>query len=274
MKPLTATSAWLSTLDALLQYGTTISPRGKETYENLHYTLSFDLRYPIIRVPARRLSYRFLAAEALWINNGDDRVSTIAPYNPNIAQFSDDGQQFFGAYGPRVEEQFAGVVLALFNDPATRQAVMMLWRPNPPKTKDVPCTLALTFNVRDDRLNCHAFMRSSDAWLGLPYDGFTFSTIAYRVACGLNRINRDVGRTWRVGLGRLYLSAVSSHLYAQNKDAARECVLSRGEKPDYDDAAGEWLDKTVREGHWAAITDELVVCRDKLVIASKWRIRP
>lgn len=213
----TMTRAWLKTLDEVIGLGVPVAPRGEETFEILQHSMQVDMRYPVLLAPTRKLSEKFLAAEALWILSGDDRVETIAAYNKNIAQFSDDGKTFFGAYGPRIMQQIDFVVGKLVEDPATRQAGLTTWRPNPPKTKDVPCTIAMFFNIRGGLLNMHVFMRSSDVWLGVPYDVFNFAMIAHLVCA---RVNTERMPDNFVRPGTLYLTAASRHLYKRNFEQA------------------------------------------------------
>ncbi len=264
-----ASSVWLDTLRKIFAEGADVSPRGMKTIELQHHTVQLNMNTPVVLCPKRELSYTFLAGEALWILAGDDRVETIAPYNKNIAKFSDDGHRFFGAYGPRIMEQFEYVVQKLIEDRDTRQSVMTIWRPNPPKTKDVPCTVAIMFSNRKGRLHCHVFMRSSDAWLGLPYDVFNFSMLAAKVACEFNRRCRPEDT---LELGFLHLTAASSHLYERNFALAQDCI---------DDArapVGEYLPSDrIINGEWNAIEAALHACRDKdlqMYPKNTWRIRP
>lgn len=220
---LDATSAWLSWLERILVIGNEVTPRGQGTLEVPHLSASFDLHYCVVNVPERKLSWKFMAAEALWILAGDDRVSSIEPYNKKIADYSDDGRTFYGAYGPKFKDQLVYVVKAIVEDLDTRQAVMTFWRENPRKTKDVPCTVALQFTVRNAKLNVHVFMRSSDAWLGVPYDWFNFAMLGLRVA---QRVNAKIGSALVHDLGRLYFTAGSAHLYDRNREATNE-ILNR-----------------------------------------------
>lgn len=212
---------WLDALNDTLVNGALASPRGRLTKEILQRTLVVDMRRPVLTVPERSLGYRFMAAEAFWILSGDDRVATIAPYSARIKDFSDDGERFFGAYGPKIQTQLPYVVEKLQADPDSRQAGLTIWRECPPDTKDVPCTVAVFFNLRDGCLNCHVFMRSSDIWLGVPYDVFNFSMLSHLV-CGL--INESPELT--IQPGRLFLTAASSHLYETNWTDAKFCLPS------------------------------------------------
>ncbi len=168
---------------------------------------------PVITVDERKLSYQFMAAEAFWILSGDDTTAGIVPFNKNVLEYSDDGEKFFGAYGPCIVDQLPFVVSKLLEDVSTRQAVLTTWRQNPPKSKDVPCTIAMAFNIRGGWLNAHVFMRSSDVWLGIPYDVFSFSMVAHLVCA---KYNEAQSNPRAVKPGKLYVTAASSHLYETN----------------------------------------------------------
>lgn len=233
-----ATDAWLEALHDIINHGQEVSPRGMLTQEIPQRTVHVEMSHPVMFFKPRKLNYKFMAAEAYWILSGDNRVETIAPYNKNIAAFSDDGEVFAGAYGPPIENQLDYVVKTLVNDPDTRQAILTIWRPNPGPSKDIPCTVAADFKIRNGKLNAHVFMRSSDVWLGLPYDVFNFSMLAALVTAKVNEINHGCGE--QLELGTLFLTAASSHLYARNLDDAMACLAK--DQPDVDDDYR--LDKT------------------------------
>ena len=233
---------WLDTLTAILDHGDLVQPRGKWTREIPHLTMLVDMRQPVLMVPFRKMSYRFMAAEAYWILSGDNRVETIAPYNSRIAEFSDNGHTFYGAYGPRIKSQIDYVVSKLCADPETRQAGLTIWQENPPATKDYPCTIAVFFSIRNQLLNAHVFMRSSDVWLGIPYDVFNFSMLSHQVCALVNAAKSVVSdHTHTIKPGSLYLTAASSHLYEENWDEAEICMRSDVivEQPDTPDLMHE-----------------------------------
>lgn len=210
---------WLNTISAVLSHGALVAPRGNLTKELPQFTVVVDTRRPVLTVRDRKLSYKFMAAEAAWILLGDDRVDTIEPYNKHITQFSDDGKTFAGAYGPRIVCQLEYVVSKLLTDRDTRQAGLTIWRENPRPSKDIPCTVSIFFNIRENKVNAHVFMRSSDVWLGLPYDVFNFSMLVHLICGHLNKISTDT-----VTPGTLYLTAASTHLYECNWAAAEQCL--------------------------------------------------
>jgi thymidylate synthase len=212
-------NVWVKTLADIIVNGHPVAPRGQRTLEIPQHTVLVDMLHPVLLVKERKLQYRFMAAEAHWILSGDNRVETIAPFNKNIGRFSDNGQTFDGAYGPRIQAQLDYVVEKLLEDPDTRQAVMAIWTPNPEPSKDIPCTVAFSFMVRGSKLNVHGFMRSSDAWLGLPYDAFNFSMLGALVCDSLNQ-----RRTDKLSPGTLFLTLASSHLYEQHWADAEKII--------------------------------------------------
>lgn len=261
--PPNSSTAWVKAVKAIFADGQGVAPRGKHTIELLGPTCEVDMNSPVVAVADRQLSYKFMAAEALWILSGSNKVADIAPYNPRIADFSDDGQIFFGAYGPWVVDQLDYVVRSLLRDRETRQAVMTIWQRNPAPSKDIPCTVALTFSIRAGTLHCHAFMRSSDVWLGLPYDIFNFSMVAAKVACQYN-----LNHSKPVSLGTLRVTAASSHLYQVNWEDAKKAVEGGLIKN-----VESVPDQAIKDGFWDVIETSLIQCRDHSV-PGPWRIRP
>ena len=219
--------AWRYQLHDVFHKGQEVSPRGMLTRELPSKQLIFDMNHPVITIPERQLGYKFMAAEAWWLLSGHDDVASISPYSKAISQFSDDGERFFGSYGPPFVLQLTYVVDTLLNDPDTRQATMTFWRQNPPKTKDVPCTIAIDFLLRNGLIDTHVFMRSSDNWLGIPYDAFNFTMMTCRVLEMLNA-HREPGQKYQ--LGTMYLTAASSHLYEKDFENVKR-VLATGTQP-------------------------------------------
>jgi len=130
--------AWLAALDHIEWGGDTVTPRGQPTKELVCHTMIVDMTRPVVTVKERHLGYRFMCAEAAWLLSGDDRVETIAPYSKTIANFSDDGATFFGAYGPKLRAQLDYVVGCLRDDPLSRQAVAKHLAREPAENKRLP----------------------------------------------------------------------------------------------------------------------------------------
>lgn len=195
-----------------------ISPRGMKIREMRNVQL--QLRNPMrcaTWLKKRELNYPFMWAEWLWIQTARDDVGMISHYCKEISKFSDDGLSFFGAYGPRWYNAMSEIIPLMERDPDTRQAVAGIWRPDVYRksfeTRDVPCTLSMQYYIRRNLLEATVVMRSSDAWLGLPYDLFNFAMLQRSVARALGR-----------GVGPMTVIIGSCHLYERDLERAREVV--------------------------------------------------
>jgi thymidylate synthase len=96
--------------------------------------------------------------------------------------------------------------------PTSRRAVIQIFNAedNAKRHKEVPCTTALQFLLREGKLHLIANMRSNDAYIGLPHDVFCFTMLQEMVA-----------RILGVELGSYRHSVGSMHLYDKNRAAAR-----------------------------------------------------
>lgn len=208
-----ANHEWLRTLDIVKTKGINVQPRGLINVEVRHHTIKFNMKYPVIHERSRKLSYTFMAAEALWILSGSNELDFHPEIRSKLEPYSDDLVTMAGAYGIPFINQLRYVYEKIAEDRDTRQAVMSIWRPNPKPSKDIPCTVALQFLVRHDILHLSVFMRSSDVWMGLPYDMFSFTMIAHFMAASVN-----------AQLGNCCITAGSSHLYQKDFEGAEDVL--------------------------------------------------
>jgi thymidylate synthase len=216
--------AWVSLLGELLK-GHEVHPRGMTCKEIIGLQLRLDsLNKNLICDPQRKLNYRFAVAEWLWMMCGLDSLEVLTRYNSQMTQFSDDGKILAGAYGPRLLPQWPYLMKTMTADMETRQAVMGIWTPSPSPSKDIPCTLTFQFLCRPDerglwKLHMIVNMRSSDAWLGIPYDVFSFTQLAQVFCAALRHVTRR-----NIVPGELIMNLGSSHLYERDWETARSIV--------------------------------------------------
>jgi thymidylate synthase len=152
--------------------------------------------------------------EVLWYLAGSRELDFIEYYLHEYRKFSDDGKTVYGAYGPRLLNkdgsipQLSNIVRLLKQRRTTRQAVIQLYDAEDivEKHNDIPCTCAIQFLIRRNKLHMFTFMRSNDAFKGLPHDIFSFTFLQEIVA-----------RTVGAELGRYWHAATSLHLYDEDK---------------------------------------------------------
>lgn len=205
-------AVWRETISKIFHNPQFISsPRGMKVKEIL--SGSYTVPMPaFLSLTDRKINKAFMFAEAAWIISGSNRLSDLTKYMKMYANFSDDGTFLRGAYGPKVVDQLPYIVDTLINDNDSRQAVMTIWRERPGISKDIPCTVAMQFLIRNNKLYSVVTMRSHDAILGFTYDVFSFSMVAYSVLLLL----RDRGVLCE--LGDLTVNAGSLHVYETHYD--------------------------------------------------------
>lgn len=160
----------------------------------LQEPLSIHYQYPLERVlfdPARDANPFFHFMESLWMLGGRRDVKWIANYLPRMADFSDDGVIFNGAYGHRWRlwfghDQLHMITSQLQRDPASRRCVLQMWDARYDlglASKDLPCNISATFQIDDSKLNMTVFNRSNDLILGaLGANVVHFSTLQQYMA--------------------------------------------------------------------------------------------
>ncbi|HEY1645457.1 MAG TPA: thymidylate synthase [Candidatus Saccharimonadales bacterium] len=237
----TFANSWWALLNELTFIGKIVSPRGQETKEILN--VCFHVRdglNNILLSEFRGLNYRFMIAEWLWIYGAFEDVETLAKYNSIMKNFSDDGQILSGAYGPRLFTQW-DYILSSLRKPDSRQAVATIWTPSPKDSKDIPCTISVQWLIREGKIHTTVNMRSSDIWLGLPYDFFNFSQLTNALASKLD-----------VEVGSVTFNLGSSHLYSKDYNTAKE-VISEG---DYDSLASPPIETNIDQKQAKAILNQ------------------
>jgi thymidylate synthase len=208
------------------------SPRGMKIKEKLG--VQFKIKNPRDRLPfvsARNFSLSYLVAETLWYMSGDNSTEWISRYAPFWKDISDDGKTANSAYGARIfkrNDRIAGgkfvqwdyVKNELKRDLDSRRAVIHIRTPDDSvhAVKDVPCTLALQFFIRDSKLHLHVNMRSSDIILGLAYDVPAFTIMQEVMA-------NELG----VGLGEYVHTSNSLHCYERDFKMLDEIASSINE---------------------------------------------
>lgn len=187
-----------------------IITRGQEVREIENYRLNVD--YPFMSLKSRRLSLSYIRAEFLWYLRANPYDTMITEHaqiwtdlqQPDGAFLSNYGQYWFGE-----QNGFQWVVDELSRDPNSRRAIIPMIRPVHlyADNKDVVCTMAISFRIRDDRLNMTVHMRSNDAIWGAGNDIPCFWFLREMIAVKLG-----------IEVGDYVHLADSMHVYSRHYD--------------------------------------------------------
>lgn len=199
----------------LLSKGDIVSPRGFETREFLTPTIHIENpRSRLAYLPRRMFNLPYAFVEAIMLIMPMKEVKYFTPFNPKMADYSDDGVYMHGAYGARIAFSIEKLIDKLKSDYDTRQAVLTIYKSDfAENTRDVPCTLNLHFMIRENKLCLITYMRSNDIIWGTPYDIFMFTMLQEVIATS---ICIDVG--WYRHI------PTSLHVYEKHYDLLSEMV--------------------------------------------------
>ena len=213
-------NGYLDMINMVMEQGEEVSPRGQLTKEVRNATII--LTDPTKAIPAkvgRKLNMKIGAVETTQLIAGVSSAMQLNLVSKNAFEAYMNSGRLMGAYGPRLYQQLENVIRLISDDPDTRQAAALVWRGDETDlalkgNKDVPCTVALSWNVRNGKLNASTIMRSNDVFLGVAYDFWMFTRLQMTLA-------------WALGLevGDYRHHAVSLHAYERDWDKVGEFVI-------------------------------------------------
>lgn len=158
--------------------------------------------------------------ELLWYLSGTNDLDFIKYYIPDYERDSSDGETIYGGYGPRLfnsqgkYDQIGNVLSLLRDKPTSRRAAIQIFESRDLENKEyleIPCTCTLQFLIRNERLHMVVYMRSNDAFIGMPHDIFAFTMLQEIISNSLG-----------IGVGEYIHSVGSLHLYEVNKNRVDE----------------------------------------------------
>jgi len=194
--------------------GKPVRPRGLliSEVENFTYELPPYVRFQNYK--CRKLNVAYTKKEVLWYIKGDKFDASICQHAKMWGEIINKDGSINSNYGQYIfhTNQFDNVVMTLTKDKDSRRASMVILDREHlfADTKDVPCTYALNFRIRDNAVNMSVHMRSQDAIYGMGNDAPAFSIIHEMVFNALKRAYPDVK------YGTYFHVADSFHVYEKH----------------------------------------------------------
>lgn len=164
----------------------------------------------IMKNSKRDLSMKYAIGEMLWYLSGKNLLKEIQKYGKGWDRMTDDGIHVNSNYGYCIQhkygfDQWEFVKNELMKNPNSRRAVIHIKEASDKDSKDINCTVALQFFIRDGKLYLTTYMRSNDIWMGFPYDVFQFTCMQVLMSMELE-----------LEIGTYTHIAGSLHLYERN----------------------------------------------------------
>lgn len=209
--------------------------------------LRFDLSKGFPLLTTKNVHFHSIVHELLWFLSGDTHVEYLQKNNVKIwndwataektAVFGRKAGDLGPIYGHQWRnfgatksedgnyrhdgfDQIKAVIEQIKNTPDSRRMIVTGWNPHEANQVALPpCHTLFQFYVQDGKLSCQLYQRSSDYFLGLPFNISSYSLLTALVAkvCGLE-------------LGDFVWTGGDCHIYSNHIDQVRT-QLSRDIRP-------------------------------------------
>ncbi|MFC0391156.1 thymidylate synthase [Paenibacillus mendelii] len=210
--------AYLDLLQDVLDNGAEKEDRtGTGTLSVFGRQLRFDLNNGFPLVTTKRVHVKSIIHELLWFLKGDTNVGYLQDNGVRIwNEWADENGDLGPVYGSqwraweapdgRKIDQIAEVVASIKRNPDSRRHIVSAWNvAEINNMKLPPCHFVFQFYVADGKLSCMMTMRSSDTFLGLPFNIAQYAILTHMIAqqCDL-------------GVGEFIYSGGDVHIYSNH----------------------------------------------------------
>jgi len=211
------------------------------------YQMRFDLRKEFPAVTTKKLAWKSVVSELLWMLEGSsderrlaeilyrkDRAdlvgkNTIWTANADkqakdLGYVNDDTVKDLGpVYGHQWRtwdaalghvDQIAEVLENLYYDPNSRRHIVSAWNADRVNVMALPpCHTLFQFHVQDGELSCQLYQRSADMFLGVPFNIASYSLLVHMFA-----------QLLKLKVGDFIWSGGDCHIYQNHFEQVKEQV--------------------------------------------------
>ena len=232
-------------LEKVLKEGIVSEDRtGVGTISSFGEVISYDLSEGFPAVTTKKLAWKSVVAEVLWMLEGssDERrlaefvhgkareeiveKTTVWTANANaqgvaLSYQNDDLVKELGpVYGVQMRkwdgdyDQFSDLLKGIKENPNSRRHILSLWNANVIDQMALPpCSFLSTYYVRNGKISCMLVIRSNDLFLGHPFNVAQYALITHMIAkeCGLD-------------VGELKICISDAHIYTNHVEQVIEQI--------------------------------------------------
>jgi len=167
---------------------------GTGTRSVFGYQMRFDLAAGFPAVTTKKLHFRSIIIELLWLLSGDTNVKFLHDNKVTIwDEWADANGDLGPVYGAQwrswpardggVIDQIAETVRRIKTNPDSRRHLVTAWNPaDVEKMALPPCHCLFQFYVADGKLSCQLYQRSADVFLGVPFNIASYAMLTHMMA--------------------------------------------------------------------------------------------
>lgn len=239
---------YLEALEYILENGKDREDRtGVGTRGVFGYQMRFDLRNEFPAVTTKKLAWRAVVGELLWMLEGSSderRLAEITFEKPreelvgkntiwtanadnqakNLGYTNTDTEKDLGpVYGHQWRtwdaqlgyvDQIAEVLENMYHDPFSRRHIVSAWNADRVNVMALPpCHTMFQFHIQDGELSCQLYQRSADMFLGVPFNIASYSLLVHMFAKLLN-----------LKAGEFVWTGGDCHIYQNHMEQVREQI--------------------------------------------------
>jgi thymidylate synthase len=219
-------------LREVLENGVAKSDRtGTGTRSVFGRQIRFDLAAGFPLISTKKVFWKGVVYELLWFLQGGTNVKWLQERGVHIwDEWADENGDLGPVYGAQWRhwpdgkggyiDQIQNVMDLLENDPDSRRIIVSAWNvADLGKMKLSPCHAFFQFYVADGKLSCQLYQRSSDMFLGVPFNIASYALLTHMIA---QQVGLEVGEfVWTSG---------DTHIYNNHFEVVEE-QLSREPRP-------------------------------------------
>jgi len=186
---------YLDLLNHVMEHGVAKGDRtGTGTKSVFGYQMRFDLNDGFPVLTTKKLHLRSIIHELLWFLKGDTNIKYLNDNDVNIwNEWADEKGDLGPVYGKqwrrwqapdgRVIDQIAHVIDEIKKNPNSRRLMVSAWNPaDVDKMALPPCHALFQFYVANGELSLQLYQRSSDVFLGVPFNIASYSLLLMMVS--------------------------------------------------------------------------------------------
>jgi len=206
---------YLDYLRHILTDGTDKTDRtGTGTRSVFGYQMRFDLQQGFPLVTTKKVHFKSVVYELLWIISGNTNVRYLQEHGVRIwNEWADENGDLGPVYGKQwrswptnagnVIDQLAQVIEMIRVNPDSRRLIVNAWHVGELEHMALPpCHLLFQFYVANGRLSCQLYQRSADSFLGVPFNIASYALLTHLIAA---QCQLDVGEfIWTGGDCHIY----------------------------------------------------------------------
>lgn len=216
---------YLRLLAEILKEGRTKPTRGIHDIKSIFgYQMRFDMRHGLPLLTTKKMPFNLLLHELFWFISGSSDVDYLHEHNIKYWDgFLHEGSNDLGrVYGVQWRhwkrpdgtefDQMAWAIDQIKTSPHSKAIIVNAWNAGELEEMRLPpCHTMFQFDVLKGKLRMQLYQRSSDVFLGLPFNIAQYSMLLHMVAKLTGLEARE-----------LVISIGNAHLYMNHLEPAKE----------------------------------------------------